>query len=135
MSVRSSRPLSFARRVVRPMPVAVETCEARTLLAIDVTVGTGAPARSLTFTDADGTVAVVRAAGGTATVTLDGTNLTQTTARSGVTVGGAAAMTVMSLAGPNPGVTVTTKGGDGRVTLGGLTAAGPVRGLDRKSVV
>ena len=114
----------------------VESFEPRVLLAIDVPVGVGAEARSVTFTDADGTAATIRVAGGAATVTLDGTNLTSASAGTAVNVTGTnVVMTNLVITGRNPNVTVTTAGGDGTVTLGGLSAAGPVAGFRGPGVV
>src|SRR5688500_1625467 len=89
----------------------------------------------MTFTDADGTAAVVRVKDGTATVTLDGPALTQTTANNAVTVNGAAVMTHMVLTGANPTVYVRTRGGDGFVTLGGVSAAGPVNAIFGRGLI
>lgn len=114
----------------------VESFERRMLLAIDVPVGVGADARSVTFTDADGTAAVIRVAGGAATVTFDGTNLASAPSGTAVTVTGTnVVMTNLVITGPNPNVTVTTAGGDGSVTLGGMSAAGPVNGFRGPGVV
>jgi hypothetical protein len=125
------------RQSPRPSSGLVESCESRILMAIDVAIGTGTAARSLAFIDADGTTGTVRVAGGAATVQLDGTNLTQTPAGSTVTVGGTnVVMTGITITGTNPSVTIsTTPVGDGKVTLGGITAAGPVRAVTGRGVI
>ena len=130
---RRNRP---SKRPTARRPVGlVESFEPRVLLAIDVTVGVGAPARTLSFTDPDGTAATIRVAGGAATVTFDGTNLASTPAGTAVAVTGTnVVMTNLVITGPNPNVTVNTAG-DGTVNLGGLSAAGPVAGFRGPGVV
>jgi hypothetical protein len=115
----------------------IESFESRILMAIDVAVGTGTAARSVAFIDADGTTGSIRVSGGAATVTFDGTNLTQTPAGSAVTVGGTnVVMTGITITGTNPSVTITTTPvGDGKVTLGGITAAGPLNALTGRGVI
>jgi hypothetical protein len=133
---RIARP--FRRQSGRPAPVpaAVESFEPRLLFAIDVTIGTGQPAQSLVFTDADGTAAQIRAAGGTARITFDGTTVAQSTSGRTVTVTGTGVtMTNLVMEGTNPNVAVRTTGGNGTVTLGALNAAGPVRGFSGRGVI
>ena len=114
----------------------VEKFESRVLMAIDVAIGTGAPARSAVFTDADGTIAQIRVAGGAATITFDGPVVSQSTSGGVTTVTGTGVtMTNLVVSGTNPGVNITTRGGDGRVTLGGMSAAGPVNAVSGRGVV
>lgn len=90
---------------------------------MDVALGTGA-ARSVTFTDADGTVATISAAGGAATVRFTGTGLAQAPAGKGVTVtGNPLALTGITVTGGTPAVTVRGNGGNGEVVVGGLSGA------------
>lgn len=130
---RTSRPLSNRRPCTLVEPV-----EPRLLFAMDVAVGVGAPARSVVFTDTDGTTATIRVAGGAGTITFDGANLTQATAGTTVTVGGTnVEMTNLVMTGTNPKVTVrtTAAGADGRVGLGGMSAVGPVGAVSGRDVV
>ena len=106
------------------------------LFAIDVTLGTGSPSQALEFTDADGTVARLRVSGGAATLTFDGNPVGQSTSGRLTTVTGTGVtMTNMVLSGASPSVAVRAAGGDGSVALGGLSAAGPVRGIAAPGVV
>ena len=118
-----------------PSSSQVESFERRILFAIDVSIGTGNPAQTVSFTDADGTVATIHAAGGAATVTFDGTGVaSSTTGRAATVTGTNVTMTNLVITGTNPSVTVRTAGGDGRVSLGGLSAAGPVRTFSGRGV-
>lgn len=102
----------------------------------DVTIGT-ATARFLRFTDADGTVATITLKGGTAVVHFAGTNVTQTTQKnhsivvsgtglqvSGITATGTSAASTL---------TITAKGGDGVLLVGGLTADGGLRSINART--
>jgi hypothetical protein len=127
--------LSFRRRNT-PARVVVESFERRLLFAIDVTIGTGSPSQTLTFTDGDGTVAQIRASGGTATITFDGNPVSQSTSGRLTTVTGTGVtMTNMVLAGANPNVGVRTTSGNGTATLGGLSSQPPVRAFSGRGVV
>jgi len=131
------RPRPQHRPSARRSPALVESFERRILMAIDVAIGTGTPVNSVTFTDADGTVGVVRVAGGAATVTLDGTGLAQSTTGRAVAVTGTnVAMTNIVITGANPSVTVTGTGttGNGLLTLPAVSAAGPVRSFSGRQV-
>jgi hypothetical protein len=107
-------------------------------MAIDVAVGTGTPVRTIVFTDADGTVASVRVAGGAATATFDGPAVSQTTSGGTSTVTGTGVqLTNLVLTGNNPKVTVknTVPGTDGLVVIGGMSAAGPVNAVSARGAV
>jgi cyclophilin family peptidyl-prolyl cis-trans isomerase len=101
-----------------------------------VTLGGTSGAQSVTFTDADGTASTVSLRGpGTATVTLDGTGLTQATNRGRVTVTGApAGITSVAITGASAAtaLTVNGRGGNGVVNLGGLTSDAALKSLAGK---
>ena len=105
---------------------------------LQVTLGGADGAKSVTFTDADGTVGTVSVKGaGTATVTLAGTGLTQEAARGRVTVGGAATGVegiVVTGGSASTAVTVAGKGGsDGVVNLAGLTSDSALRSFSART--
>ena len=137
MPIRPRHKNPSGRPPTASSPSLVERLERRILFAIDVTLGTGSPSQALVFTDADGTVARVRVSGGTATITFDGNPVGQSTSGRLTTVTGTGVtMTNMVLSGASPSVAVRASGGgDGSVTLGGLSAAGPVRGIAAPGVV
>ena len=137
MSSLTPRLHASPRRSASGAPVVVESFEPRVLFAIDVTIGTGSPAQALVFTDADGTSAQIRAAGGTATITFDGPTVSQSTSGRLVTVTGTGVtMTNLVMAGPGPSVSVRTTGGqNGTVSLPAMSAAGPVRAFSGRGVV
>ena len=135
MSFRSPRNHS-SRRSAKLSPALVESFERRVLFAIDVTIGTGSPAQTVVFTDADGTAAQIRAAGGTATITFDAPDAAQSTRGRLVTVTGTGlTMTNLVFGGANPNVAVRTTGGNGTVSLASMNAQGPVRGFSGRGVV
>jgi hypothetical protein len=92
--------------------------------SFSTTVGTGA-AKSITYTDADGTTGVITLKGpGTATVQFNGTDLSQTTTRTGVDVVGAGqSVASIDTTGTSTAsiLTITTKGGTKAVNVAGLT--------------
>jgi peptidyl-prolyl cis-trans isomerase A (cyclophilin A) len=103
--------------------------------AIDVAVGTGA-ARSVAYTDADGTVGQITVNGGTATVRFTGVDLAQTPVRNVVQVAGANAEVLdITVTGGAPAITVKGAGGDGRVVVNGINAAGTVKSFSGRSVI
>lgn len=107
---------------------------------IDVTVGGTSGNKSVSFTDADGTVATISLKGnGSATVQLLGGGLAQTTSRGRVTVTGTSvSATNIAVTGSDAGTTVTisAKGGTDRaVTIGGLAVAGAVKAISGKGTV
>src|SRR2546429_7993860 len=108
MRITTTRRSSLPRRAFSRRPSAlVESFESRILFAIDVTIGTGVPVQTVSFTDADGTAATVRITGGTATVTFDGTGLSQSTTGRAVSVAGTnVVMTNLVITGTNPSVTI-----------------------------
>src|SRR4051812_34310197 len=128
---------SSTRRSGRGFIDLVETFEPRVFLAIDVAVGLGTPVKSIVFTDGDGTVGTIHVGGGAATATFDGPVVSQTTSGgTSVVTGTGVAMTNLVITGANPSVTITTsKTGDSHVTLGAMSAAGPVNAVNAKSAV
>jgi hypothetical protein len=99
-------------------------------------MGQGAQAQSVRFTDSDGTVSTLSVRGGSATVRFNGTNITQVlSGRTTVVSGTNVSVGQVVLAGPNPNATVETVGGDGKVDIGGITAAGWVRRFSGRGVV
>jgi peptidyl-prolyl cis-trans isomerase A (cyclophilin A) len=104
--------------------------------ALGVTIGDGA-AKGVTFTDADGTVGTITVRGGTATVALDGTGLTQADGKRGVTVGGAvASIASITLSGTGGASTLTVKakGGDGLLEIGSISGSGGLKTLAGKQL-
>jgi cyclophilin family peptidyl-prolyl cis-trans isomerase len=107
-----------------------------TIGATEVGMGQGAQAQSVRFTDSDGTVSTLSVHGGSATVRFNGTNITQAlSGRTTVISGTNVSVGQVVLAGPNPNATVETVGGDGKVDIGGITAAGWVRRFSGRGVV
>jgi cyclophilin family peptidyl-prolyl cis-trans isomerase len=102
----------------------------------DVNVGEGTTARTVTYTDADGTVGVVTVNGGTARITFEGGGVTQTPSGRNIDVTGTGLeMASLTAIGGTPSVTVKTKGGgDGVLSLGGLNG-GAIRSFSGKTVV
>ncbi len=91
-------------------------------------IGDGQTAKSLTYTDADGTTVTISIAKGTATLLLTGSDLT-IPGTTKLTVDGTAelAQVVLSSATLNSSLTITTKGGaDGLATVGQISGATPV---------
>jgi cyclophilin family peptidyl-prolyl cis-trans isomerase len=103
--------------------------------AIDVAVGTGAP-RSVAYTDADGTTGLISVTGGTASIRFTGVDLAQTPVRNVVQVAGTNAEVLnITVTGGAPTITVKGVGGDGRVVVNGITAAGTVKSFSGRSVI
>ncbi|QOV88827.1 peptidylprolyl isomerase [Humisphaera borealis] len=101
---------------------------------LDVTIGGTSGNKSVSFTDADGTVSTVSVKGaGTATVRFTGTDLAQTANKGKISVAGAggAALSLVSIAGSDAStaVTITGKGGDGVTSLQVLSADGALKSL------
>lgn len=95
--------------------------------------------KSVTFKDKDGTVATITLAGpGSATLNFDGTGASVRDAAkgAGTVVGSNLSLDSIVLAGTTNAtvVTVTTRGGNGWITLGGLTAAGAAGTFDGNGV-
>src|SRR5207237_9073870 len=105
--------------------------------AAECAVGVGTPVKSIVWTDGDGTVGTIHVGGGAATATFDGPVVSQTTSGgTSVVTGTNVAMTNLVITGANPSVTITaSKTGDSHVTLGGMSAAGPVNGFNGRGVV
>ena len=100
---------------------------------LDVTVGTGG-ARAVSFTDADGTVAIISVAGGTALVRFTGTGLTQQPAARNVAVAGTGlALDTITVTGGTPAITVRGTGGNGEVVVNGVTAPAAVRSFSGRN--
>jgi hypothetical protein len=102
----------------------------------DITIGTPA-ARSLKFTDADGTVATILLKGGTAVVHFTGTNVSQQTLKNHTLVisGTNLAVAGITATGTTAASTLTinAKGGDGVLSVGGLTADGGLRSINART--
>lgn len=101
---------------------------------LDVTIGGSSGNKSVSFTDADGTVSTVSVKGaGTTTVRFTGSGLAQTTNKGKVNVTGTggAALSLVSIAGSDAStaVTINTKGGDGVTSLEVLSADGALKSL------
>ena len=122
-----------------PFAARIETLENRTLLAADpltVIVGSGA-AKSVMFTDANGTQAQVMLAGpGTASVNFDGTGLSQSANAKGLVVNGSnisvRSITVNGTTGQSNFQIITTK--NKALTIGDITVGGGLNGLLAHSV-
>lgn len=104
-----------------------------------VLLGGDGGARSVTFTDADGTVTTVALGGaGTASLRFGGTNVAQATARGRTTVtGDGLGLSAVAVTGTDARTTVSigSRGGDGLTGLGGLTTDGPVRAISAARAV
>lgn len=105
---------------------------------IDVQIGDG-QAKALTFTDADGTVGTVTVKGGTATVRLNGSGLTQAAdPKKGTTVSGTnlnvERITIANASAGGATVTFKAKGGDGRLSVGAITTDGTIKSLAGKQI-
>ena len=103
---------------------------------VDVTAGEGTTARTVSYTDADGTVGVVTVNGGSAKLTFGGGGVTQTPAGRNINVTGTALdLSGITAIGGTPSISVKTKGGgDGVLSLGGLNG-GAIRSFSGKTVV
>ena len=102
---------------------------------VDVPVGSGVAARKVTYTDADGTVGVITFNGGTGTVSVGGTGLTQTPAGNNITIGGTGiSVDRINVTGGTPTISVKTKGGDGHVVINGING-GAVRSFSGPGVI
>jgi len=105
---------------------------------LDVQIGGTSGNKSVSFTDADGTVSTVSVKGaGTATVRFTGTELAQTTNKGKVSITGTGTLlNLVSIAGSDASTTVNiaTKGGDGVTTLDVLSADGALKSLSAKRV-
>ena len=94
----------------------------------DVTIGNGQTAKSLAYTDADGTVVTVSLSKGAADLQLGGSDLTITGTKH-LIVSGSVQLTQVLFSGTTAATTlkVATKGGlDGMTTVGEITGAMPV---------
>ena len=101
----------------------------------DVTVGEGSPTRSVTYTDADGTVGVVTVTGGSATLSFGGTGITQTPGRNLAVAGTAVELDLVTATGGTPSITVRGRGGaDQRLVVNGV-GGGAVRGFVGREVI
>ena len=104
--------------------------------ALDVSIGIGV-APSVRFADA-GTAVSLSMTGGTATVEFDGDGLAQSQAGGDVVVSGMA-VTISRIAATatsrRSSLTVSASGGDGRVTIGGISADGPLKRITAPNAV
>ncbi len=106
-------------------------------VALSVTIGDGAAARAVTFTDGDGTVGTISVRGGSAQVNLSGEDLAETADRRGAAVTGAVtSIASIVLNGTNSASTVAVRarGGDGVLEVGDVTGPGGVRTLNARSL-
>jgi hypothetical protein len=109
------------------------------LLSVSQDVLIGAlGAKAVTFTDADGTKATITVkGGGSATVHLSGDTLSQTSNKSGVSISGTN-VAVTGITGSRTArstvLRVTTKGGNGTVSIGPVTTDGAIGTVDAKGV-
>lgn len=103
--------------------------------AMTVNFGDGA-AKSVTYTDADGTTATVQLKGGQGTLEFTGEIDDITDTKKGIIVTGSnvAVSQVVIEDAANAALTVKLKDGDGRVTWGGLTADGSVKSIKARGV-
>ena len=91
-----------------------------------VNLGAGA-SRTLKFRDADGTLATIVWKGpGSAVLSFGGSGLSQSTLRGVTTVASAATLDLLTASGTTGGtsITITTRGGNKSITVGGLTFNG-----------
>lgn len=104
--------------------------------SLNVTLGVGG-AQTATFTDADGTVGTITIKGpGTATVGFSGTGLAQTARKGRITVTGAnTAVATIAVTGTTAktSVTISGKGGNKTVDVGGLTTDGALSSLSARA--
>jgi hypothetical protein len=115
----------------------VETLEDRRLLSVSVLIG-GRAAQGVQYIDASGVKATVKIVGpGNATVTFDGTNITQTSGPAGILVSGSS-VTLSSIITTGTGLYsalhITTFGA-GSVTAGAITTAGVMAAILAPHVV
>jgi len=103
---------------------------------LDIAIGDGG-ARSLAFTDADGTPVQVRVAYCSATAHLAGDNMLQEQGTRGATVTGQNIQLLgIDLANTTTrsSLTITTRrGGDGKTTIGDISADGPLRTITART--
>lgn len=101
----------------------------------DVTVGEGSPTRSVTYTDADGTVGVVTVSGGSATLSFAGTGIAQTPGRNLLISGTGVKLDLVTATGGTPGISVRGRGGaDNRLVVNGING-GAVRSFVGREVI
>lgn len=102
-----------------------------------VTIGKGAAARIVHFTDPDGTAGQVTIQGaGTATLQFNGSGISVSTSKSGIaTVSGTPTSVVLSTTGTDAStvVTITGKGGNGVVDLAGIGVDGATRAINGRN--
>ena len=118
----------------------IEPLESRKLLSGDSTLPVligGAAARSVQFTDPNGTHAIIQlVGGGNATVTFDGNNLAQSASPNGISVSGTS-ITIDSIATTgtnlNSILQISTRGVSG-ITVGTITADGVLHSINAGGV-
>ena len=103
---------------------------------VDVAIGEGAAARSVTYTDADGTVGTISVSRGSATVTFGGTGVTQTPGGRNIVIGGTGVEAdLITATGGTPAITVRGRGGaDERLVVNGING-GAIRSFAGREVV
>lgn len=116
--------------------VSVQSTFSASVGQLDVTIGGASGNKSVTYADTDGTVTTISAKGaGTTSLRFGGGSLAQTTSKGKVTVTGttvsAANLTVVG-SNATTAISISSKGGDGVATLGGLSADGALKSLSAK---
>lgn len=92
--------------------------------------------KQVKFVDPDGTLVTIALKGATATLHFDGTNITTSTAKKITTVGGTNLdLTGITIAGTtsSTSLSITGKGGDGVVNLGGISTDGSIKTITAKT--
>lgn len=132
--------LTGAAYLTAHSPPGVEHLEQRLLFAetLDVPVGAGG-AQSVTFTDADGTTATLSMRGrGTGSIHFIGEALAQAADADGVVVTGTAigapAITATATSRKTR-IMIEASGGDGSVTISGISSDGPISAVEAPSAV
>lgn len=102
---------------------------------LNVPIGGAAPS-TVTFTDLDGTFATISLKGGSGVFHFRGSNLSQTVTKAGTSVQGM--LTDFSLdltgTGTSGALTVKANGGDGRISITGLTSDGGMKSIAAKQL-
>jgi hypothetical protein len=103
---------------------------------VDVAIGEGTPARTVTYTDADGTVGTITATGGSATISFAGTAITQTPNGRNIAIAGTAVEAdLITATGGTPSITVRGRGGaDQRLVVNGIRG-GAIRSFAGREVI
>jgi cyclophilin family peptidyl-prolyl cis-trans isomerase len=101
----------------------------------DIALGEGTTARTVTYTDPDGTVGTITVNGGSATVSFAGTGIVQTPAGRNITLAGTAVEAdQITATGGSPAINVRGRGGDQRLVVRGING-GAVRSFAGREVI